>query len=185
MTVEKNGLLQDRKKTENSEISVSVNSSAYKYKNNQGKNRYIKAELPDEIADLRTKYCITGCFVLIACTALAFTLKEYRIFFLSLFGVWLIYTGIHIVFEYRNGKIQDRIAVCTGVKASRFKDETTIAFASTNDEKKEEYFQFVISGKNRTDDFLPGGYYQIYFKGETRKTLIACSGTDMNSTSEN
>ena len=131
-------------------------------------------ELPRAIADLLTKHVITGGLIAAAFAGFAFILGEHRVLLLSVFGLWIMFTGFQSAADYRKGKITERYAVCTGIQISRFRDETSVAFETAGNAPK-EHLQFVISGRKQADDFILNGYYYIYFRANAGNTLVAYS----------
>lgn len=95
-------------------------------------------------------------------------------FFLFLGAGWMLWGAVSIVLDFHNGKIIERVLVCSYVDYHRFRaggSRSRVVF-SNNDPDNPLYFEYNLPGK-KTREFIPHMVYLTYVREDTPLLLLA------------
>ena len=118
----------------------------------------------------------TALFCIIVGLSGIFIFKNLSPLLLCICSLFFIYRAFSINKDFKSGKIVEMPVLCTGVKASSFRDRSIVIFRSFNSEGNEDKaYQFNIPSKKTADEFLENNTYMIYFNPQSENVLIAWS----------
>ena len=86
--------------------------------------------------------------------------------------VYYIFIGRHAVKDYREGRICELAAICSGVRASPIKNRSIVTFRAELEDGSFKYYKFFVPGRNAEEQFIVNAPYAIYFSIDNENYLI-------------